>query len=1159
MRRSRSRLMDHKVHSTRARANQGVPVQHELRRSGRWSAKLAVVLMITSYTTSGRAEEPETVSNEVEALAAEYEHLLEEGRYGEAEVIAERACALLSNAQGSNSAELAQCLNDLAFISNAQRKHQRAKQLYMRAIAIWRRAESIRHPFFVQLLVNLGCVYHDQRRHSKAEYFYKQALSIAESNLGPDPSPLLLGLNNLAMLYYDQAAYERARPLYERALSIAEDTYGSDDPRITMFVNNLAGLHDDSGEDDRAIDLYKRALAIRESSLGPDDLDAALIRNNLAGLFWEKGDYERALTLYERTLAVRESALSPDHLEIARSLDHLAGLYGDFGHLAKAKPLYERALAIREKALGAEDLTVANTLHGLGALYYDQGIFEKAEPLYRRSLAIREKVLGRDHPLVGRSLNNLANLYYAEGSYGVAESLHRRALAIFEKGSTSDRHMVATSLASLAALQREQGAYEEAEALCKRAILLLRESLGPTHPRVAISVSNLALFYHEQGRLEEAEPLYEEALIVLKKTNHPSLSITLHNLAMLRQDQGAYEEARALYEQALANLGESAGSNWGGLILEKLASLYDEVGEPRTAADFLRQALDIEESNLSRTLMIANEERRLAYAATLSDSLDYVLSLHLRATPNYGVTAQLALTTLLRRKNRVQDLVTQSNTALRRSLPASSRRVLSVLSVVESQISVLSHREPDATTVEAHERRIAGLSRKRDELWIKLAEHDPAIGTLGRSITIEEIQRTLPEGGVLLELVRYASRHDDFGHKLSRRSKALPRYAAYILFPNRFDWVDLGPTAPIDEHVKAFRNALQTKQPIPNDLYDAVMRPIVEKLGSARRLIIAPAGDLSLIPFGALHDGEQYLIEKYDLRYVTTSRDLLPTPATPSVTTTPISIVANPIGANLPDAALEADFLASLFPKTRVLQGDQATETNVRTIERPLVLHVATHGFFGDALNERDNPLFRSGLYLADIDQVEVDRERDDGQLTAYEVTGMDLRGTQLVVLSACETGLGAAVRAEGKELMSEGIAGLRRAFAMAGARTMAMSLWEVSGVTTQKTMEAYYRKLAEGMGRGEAMQAVQLEMLRTQEHAHPKDWAAFIVSGDDTPMVFPEGEEPRVEDEEPQGPPPVRRRAGCAVAAPASDHDPPVSAFLLGLLGLGILRRRRS
>jgi len=162
------------------------------------------------------------------------------------------------------------------------------------------------------------------------------------------------------------------------------------------------------------------------------------------------------------------------------------------------------------------------------------------------------------------------------------------------------------------------------------------------------------------------------------------------------------------------------------------------------------------------------------------------------------------------------------------------------------------------------------------------------------------------------------------------------------------------------------------------------------------------------------------------------------------------------------------------------------------------------------------------------------------------------------VVLSACDTGMGAEVMAEGKVVMSEGVSGLRRAFAMAGARTTVMSLWEVSGVTAQKTMEAYYRKLAEGQGPGEAMQAVQLEMLRTKEHAHPKDWAVFIVSGDDEPLDFPVGQAPRVETPALESPPPVRRRLGCTLGAPSAAREPPLPGLFLGLLGLVALRRRR-
>jgi hypothetical protein len=229
-----------------------------------------------------------------------------------------------------------------------------------------------------------------------------------------------------------------------------------------------------------------------------------------------------------------------------------------------------------------------------------------------------------------------------------------------------------------------------------------------------------------------------------------------------------------------------------------------------------------------------------------------------------------------------------------------------------------------------------------------------------------------------------------------------------------------------------------------------------------------------------------------------------------------------------------------VFPHTRVLLDDQATETNVRTIERPLVLHMATHGFFGEARNERDNPMFRSGLYLADIDQVKVDRERDDGQLTAYEVSGMDLRGTQLVVLSACETGLGATVKAEGKELMSEGVSGLRRAFAMAGARTAVMSLWAVSGVTAQRRARA--RRCRRCNLRCCAARSMPLSRTerRSSSRRTTRSWCV------------PAGQKPRgAEDELP----PTDDRGGCATTP--LGRGAPMGSMLIGLLGLLALRRK--
>jgi CHAT domain-containing protein/tetratricopeptide (TPR) repeat protein len=1002
-------------------------------------------------------------------------------------------------------------------------KYGEAAALAERACAILEQEHGRESVEVAGCLNALGVLYHQQGAHGNAKSLHERALAIREKALGPDHPDVALSLNNLALLYQVQGTYRKAEPLYERALAIREKALGPDHPDVALSLSNLAGLYSHQGKYEKAEPLCERALAIRERALGPDHPDVAWSLNNLAGLYGAQGAYGKATPLLERALAIREKALGPDHPDVAQSLNNLAGLYGYHGAYGKAEPLCERALAIREKVLGPDHPDVAESLHNLASLYNDQGAYGKAELLFERALAIREKTLGPDHPHVAQSLNNLAGLYGHQGAYRKAELLFERALVVSEKALGPDHPAVAQSLNNIAGLYGHQGMYGKMEPLLERALAIREKALGADHPDVALSLSNLALLYHEQGAYGKAEPLLEQALAIQEKAlgpDHPKVALSLSNLAAFHYDQGNLDR---------------------GFELD-------------------RRALDIEETNLARTFIVADESRRLAYSWSLSGSLHYALSLHLRDAPEHDAIAKLALTTLLRRKNRVQDLFAQSTTALRRSLPEDDRHLLDDVTDVDSRVAVLSGRGPGKLTVEAFRQQLDDLERQRDELWSELARHSAVGEALDHPITIKDVQRAISAGSALVEIAEYVPQHDDAGIRLRpHEPKPPPRYAAYLVFPDRFDWVDLGPAAPIDERVKAFRKALQTKQAIPTDLYDAIMRPIIEKLGSTHHLVVAPAGALSLVPFGALHDGERYLVEKYELRYVTTGRDLLVPPASAAIATTPVTIVANPTGAFLPDAETEAAFLEGFFPDTRVLRDKQATETNVRTVERPLILHMATHGFFGEALNERDNPLFRSGLYLADIDQVKVDRERDDGQLTAYEVSGMDLRGTQLVVLSACETGLGTEVMAEGEVFMSEGMSGLRRAFAMAGARTTVMSLWAVSGVTAQKTMEAYYRKLAEGQGPGEAMQAVQLEMLRTKEHAHPKDWAVFIVSGDDDPLEFPVGQEPREAEEPPLEPPPVRRPRGCAMAAPVPDRDPSMPAFLPVLLGLGVLRRRRA
>jgi CHAT domain-containing protein len=197
----------------------------------------------------------------------------------------------------------------------------------------------------------------------------------------------------------------------------------------------------------------------------------------------------------------------------------------------------------------------------------------------------------------------------------------------------------------------------------------------------------------------------------------------------------------------------------------------------------------------------------------------------------------------------------------------------------------------------------------------------------------------------------------------------------------------------------------------------------------------------------------------------------------------------------IPGATDEVRAIRSLMPEATMLIGAQATESAVRRLSGPRILHVATHGFFFDGSNEPRfgspagwaNPLVRSGLALAGANQGR--RDADDGVLTALEVAGLDLWGTKLVVLSACDTARGVITH-------GEGVYGLRRALILAGSESQLMSLWAVSDRSTRDLMIGYYTRLTKGEGRSEALRQTQLAVIRDGRHQHPYYWASFIVSG---------------------------------------------------------------
>jgi CHAT domain-containing protein len=416
-------------------------------------------------------------------------------------------------------------------------------------------------------------------------------------------------------------------------------------------------------------------------------------------------------------------------------------------------------------------------------------------------------------------------------------------------------------------------------------------------------------------------------------------------------------------------------------------------------------------------------------------------------------------------------------------------------------------------------------------------------------ITVDRVRQALPADAALLEWFRYAP------FDLSRQVFGAPRYAVFLLRRTEDPIaIDLGLAQPIEDLATEFRRALHdpaTKyyMAVAKDLSEKLIKPLASHLTRGEQLLLVPDAALNLVSFAALVDEHgDYLVQHFGITYLTSGRDLLRFAHEPSPRGGPV-VLADPsygtatvpgetglqltrsgeldrsglVFAPLPASAFEAKAVQSMLKldPQNVLTGDRATEARLRELRGPSILHLATHAFFlndqeiSAALGStglglggpealftvRQNPLLRAGLALAGANERH-SGATDDGILTAAEAAQLDLVGTQLAVLSACDTGVG-EVRT------GEGVYGLRRALVLAGAQAQLVSLWKVADAATQELIVDYYRRLLTGGGRSGALREAQLAMMANPVRQHPYYWAGFIFIGNWTPLT-PGGQAPR-------------------------------------------------
>ena len=1003
---------------------------------------------------------------------------------------------------------------------------------------------------------------YQQGDYASATAIFEQVLEIRQRLYKGDHSSVALSLNNLALLYKNQGRYEEAEPLFTQAIEMYQRLHKGDHSSVASSLNNLALLYQVQGRHAEAEPLFQDSLEMRQRLFPEEHPSIASSLNNLAFIYQAQGRHAEAEPLFQDVLALRQRLFPEDHNDLAISFNNLALLYHSQGRYAEAEPLLKRALEMWQRLFTNDHYSVAHGLNNLAGLYDSQGRYAAAEPLYEQAVAMLKRLFPDDHPSVAQGLSNLAFIYQAQGRYAEAEPLLKESLEMYQQLFPDDHPSVATSFNNIALLYQSQGRYVETEPLLKESLEMYQRLFPDDHPEVALPLNNLALLYKNQGRYEEAEPFYQDALAMWQRLfpyDHPYVATSISNLALFYSAQGRHEEAESLIQEALEIRQRLFPSNHPDVAqsLSNSGLSYQAQGKYLQALDYLAQAVEVEEAIIAENLVIGSEQQKKQFLDLFQTSTFTTISFHLTAVPKNRQAAELALTTILRRKGRVLDAMGQTLQSFRDNLDDDSVQLLTDLTDKQSQLTNLAYKPlPNDPTQRKNVQTLqADLDKEIKTLEAKLSSRSAEFAQTTTPVTIEQIQQSIPANAALAEFIQYRP----FDAKEQTFSE--PRYAVYVLMPNgEMQWQDLGEAAPIDAQIKQFRKMLGSGERgglVPEgtgekdkvkvikqaarELDKLLMQPVRAMTGDATHLLLSPDSQLNTLPFAALVDEEDnYLVQNYLITYLTSGRDLLRLQLNQDQPTTEPLVLANPTYSAegiatkensdkrgrrsaelsslndfqpLPATEIEGAAIKELIPESKLLTETAASENNLKNKQNqnPEFLHLATHGFFlapeeepettqrdiGTIDNQpvfstAENPFLRSGLALAGFNQRKSGTE--DGVLTALEVTGLNLRGTKLVVTSACETGLG-DVQA------GEGIYGLRRAFTLAGAQSQLMSLWKVSDDGTKDLMVEYYNRIQNGEARGEALRQVQLKMLESEDRNHPFYWAAFIPSGSWLPL----------------------------------------------------------
>jgi len=912
---------------------------------------------------------------------------------------------------------------------------------------------------------------------------------------------LATNYNNQYLQYYEQGLYKEALPFAEKAFHIRKETLGEKHPDTLTSLGNFATIYQNLGRLSEALPLFEKGYRLYKEVLGEKHHQTLVSLSNLAGIYKDLGRLSEALPLLEKGYRLTKEVLGEKHPSTLGSLNNLALIYKDLGRLSEALPLFEKGYRLFSEVLGEKHPNTLLSLNNLALIYQELGRLSEALPLFEKGYRLSKEVSGEKHPDTLLILGNLSRIYKALNRLSEALPLYEKSYRLRKEVLGEKHPLTLNSLNNLAVIYRDLGHLSEGLSLLEKSYRLRKEVLGEKHPDTLNSLKNLAVIYIDLGHLSEGLSLLEKSYRLRKiglGEKHPDTLNSLMNLAYANIKQGNTNQAIKHFEKLVAGVESLRSSDlsaenrrswfkqwvYGYFLLSELyaeqsrpqdAFRLAEMSKARTLLESLAAKIAAQQSGLTTAeqKQLQNYETRLA---SLNNSIA-------KALEENRIEERVRLET---DKNQVLGQLTQFERKLKAKYPKYAKL---------SEAQILAANE-GATLLPAEAVFISYLVHKNEVLAFTLQANGRLTAhNLGKIPSLEK------------DLETY------------RRRMARGRTRGKVI---------------------SFKKKEDT-QKLSRELGKRLLEPLKDMIKDKRQWIISPSGPLAFLPFETLRfEGEkQPVIAQHQISYVQSlsvlamlqERDkayknlkkrgslfAMGAPIYDTIVSVYQSVDATkqPTEAdlkmaerivrsggdsaralrqlnikwkNLPGTEKELEQLGNLFflkkYRSRIFKQADATEANLQRFNRSGLLAkyrylvFSAHGYLSPQVPEL------SAIVLGQVNNP----EGIDGYITAGEWAGYNLK-SDLMVLSACETGLGEAVS-------GEGVMGLPYALYVAGNKNTILTLWSISDEVTVEFVTSFFAKLKAGVGQVEALTATKREFLKKGgEYSKPKYWAAFVLYG---------------------------------------------------------------